>query len=88
MGFFMVVNDAIDDLTSTSGWGRFIDWTEGLDLERFEEVVRLAEHGHSTDLERLAVELQAALAIAPPRRRYTEEIARAILSAVLNGEHE
>jgi hypothetical protein len=85
----MVVNDEFaGDLTSATGWGGFIDWADTLELDGYEEIIRLAEHGLSSNLPRLASELDAALANVPPRRHGTKEVALAILAAVSNSKHE
>lgn len=82
MSLYMVVNDHPTDLSSASGWGLVLDWAEQLDLARYEEIVRLTEHGESTNLPRLAGELADALKNSPPALDATRELAQHVHDTV------
>jgi hypothetical protein len=77
MGLYLVVNDnPPHDIATATGWGYVVQWANSLDLHDYEEIVRFIEHGHSTDLPRLASELSTAIRKQPPRRRGTKGIVR------------
>jgi hypothetical protein len=81
-------NDDAGHAASTHGWAMFIDWAETLDLEKYEEVIRFAEHGQSTDIQRLETELSAALANSAPDDSTVKSTAKNLLKTIRNNAYD
>ena len=47
-------------IATNSGWGSFIQWSDGLEVEQFPELIHLAEHGWSQNLGKVVEELRKA----------------------------
>ena len=75
-------NGAQEQIATNTGWSRFGDWAEGLDVGTYPAVVQLWEHGHSTTLPDVKDQLAGALDATPPADQDTRDVAQGLLDAV------
>lgn len=69
---------------SNKGWSDVIAWVDGLDKDDFGELIHLADHGWSQEIEALREQLEKALKASPEKSVATT--ARALLDAIETGD--
>jgi len=69
MSYYAIIDDTPrGDVATTSGWWEFGEWADTLDLDKYNEIVVLSEHGLSDKPLSLARQLAAAIVAAKPSR--------------------
>jgi len=69
-------------VASNLGWSEFGDWVDGLDAEKYPQLVQLWEHGVSEDVPAITAEITTALADDDPDDPNIKDVAESVLHAL------
>lgn len=64
--YLRLSNGFVDQLASTEGYARLLDWIDRVPVKRWDCLQHLADHGWTSELDRLEAQLDWAMAQFPP----------------------
>jgi hypothetical protein len=70
MSRYLQLNDQPEaaELSSNAGWSQFLDWVSKLDEKEYPDLVKFSNDGTSSDLQKVADQLEAAMDDSSPNK--------------------